>query len=277
MRFIIFVSICLLAPLAVAEISGPSPSETYFSAQTFLLTGHSVIRDAPEGQIQHVWQQGELFTSNRKVGPWLRVTGYFPGEGAWVPTAEPLWIRQEYVESYTPPGSRREPPVHPGIDRYIVVDKADFQLTVFEKTEPDSEPQAIYQTTVALGMDRCLSATKGGNCYYTETGDYRVRWKINDENGIEWCIPKSMEAEYSTDIANGQRCFRGSIGTHALNIGGRYAIHGTSNPSSIGKRVSHGCVRARNRDMRKLYNLIDVGDEVFIVDSRQAVTAQVQQ
>jgi lipoprotein-anchoring transpeptidase ErfK/SrfK len=52
----------------------------------------------------------------------------------------------------------------------------------------------------------------------------------------------------------------------ALTIpGGGYGIHGTNNPSSIGKNVSHGCIRMYNKDVIELYNLLPIGTSVKIV------------
>lgn len=45
---------------------------------------------------------------------------------------------------------------------------------------------------------------------------------------------------------------------------GRFGIHGTNNPASIGTRASHGCVRMFNRDVIELYNLVEVGTPVTI-------------
>lgn len=44
-----------------------------------------------------------------------------------------------------------------------------------------------------------------------------------------------------------------------------YGIHGTNNPSSIGKAVSNGCVRMYNKDVIELYNLVSVGTTVKII------------
>ncbi|HYE83025.1 MAG TPA: L,D-transpeptidase [Clostridia bacterium] len=44
-----------------------------------------------------------------------------------------------------------------------------------------------------------------------------------------------------------------------------YGIHGTNNPSSIGKAVSHGCIRMYNKDVIELFNLVGVGARVKIV------------
>lgn len=43
-----------------------------------------------------------------------------------------------------------------------------------------------------------------------------------------------------------------------------YGIHGTNDPSSIGKAVSHGCVRMYNRDVLQLAELVPNGTRVVI-------------
>lgn len=51
-----------------------------------------------------------------------------------------------------------------------------------------------------------------------------------------------------------------------LNIpGGGYGIHGTNNPSSIGKSVSHGCIRMYNKDVIEVFNLVPIGTVVNII------------
>jgi L,D-transpeptidase catalytic domain len=61
-----------------------------------------------------------------------------------------------------------------------------------------------------------------------------------------------------------QRKYRGVLGTHRLNMGDGYALHGTDQPESIGHSVSHGCVRLRNEDIETLYQMVSVGTPVFI-------------
>ena len=60
------------------------------------------------------------------------------------------------------------------------------------------------------------------------------------------------------------RRYKEVLGTHRLNLGDGYALHGTNAPSSIGRSVSHGCVRLRNEDIETLYNMIPVGTAVYI-------------
>lgn len=43
-----------------------------------------------------------------------------------------------------------------------------------------------------------------------------------------------------------------------------YGIHGTNDPSSIGKAVSHGCIRMYNADVLALSTMIPIGTRVTI-------------
>ncbi len=61
-----------------------------------------------------------------------------------------------------------------------------------------------------------------------------------------------------------QRKYKGVLGTHRLNMGDGYALHGTDHPESIGHSVSHGCVRLRNEDIETLYQMVSVGTPIFI-------------
>ncbi len=61
-----------------------------------------------------------------------------------------------------------------------------------------------------------------------------------------------------------QRRYMGTLGTRRLDLGDGYGIHGTDEPNSIGRSVSHGCVRMLNQDVEKLYPMVPVGTAVFI-------------
>jgi lipoprotein-anchoring transpeptidase ErfK/SrfK len=55
------------------------------------------------------------------------------------------------------------------------------------------------------------------------------------------------------------------MGDAALLIaGGEYAIHGTNRPESIGRFVSHGCIRMYNDDVLDLYPRVQVGTMVVV-------------
>ena len=61
-----------------------------------------------------------------------------------------------------------------------------------------------------------------------------------------------------------QRKLAGVLGTHRLNLGDGYALHGTNKPETIGRSVSHGCIRLRNSDIARLYEMVPVGTVVYI-------------
>jgi hypothetical protein len=60
------------------------------------------------------------------------------------------------------------------------------------------------------------------------------------------------------------RRYLGVLGTRRLKMGDGYAIHGTNKPETIGRSVSHGCVRMRNEDIERLYPMVPVGTPVYI-------------
>jgi lipoprotein-anchoring transpeptidase ErfK/SrfK len=45
-----------------------------------------------------------------------------------------------------------------------------------------------------------------------------------------------------------------------------YGIHGTTEPQSLGKQVTQGCVRMSNADVEQLFIIVPIGTEVTIVD-----------
>jgi lipoprotein-anchoring transpeptidase ErfK/SrfK len=63
------------------------------------------------------------------------------------------------------------------------------------------------------------------------------------------------------------------LGARALYLGNtEYRIHGTNDPSSIGKHVSSGCIRLQNADIIDLYSRVGVGTKVLVLanDPRRA-------
>lgn len=61
----------------------------------------------------------------------------------------------------------------------------------------------------------------------------------------------------------------GVFGTRYFGLSvpwGGYGIHGTNQPWSIGRSVSQGCIRMRNKDIEELYEWVPVGTPVRIED-----------
>jgi lipoprotein-anchoring transpeptidase ErfK/SrfK len=56
------------------------------------------------------------------------------------------------------------------------------------------------------------------------------------------------------------------LGARAMYLGSSaYRIHGTNDPSTIGKFVSSGCIRLTNEDVADLFSRVDVGTRVVVL------------
>jgi len=64
------------------------------------------------------------------------------------------------------------------------------------------------------------------------------------------------------------------MGLYALYIGRLYAIHGTNANFGIGLRVSQGCIRLRNDDIKYLFDNVPVGTRVQLIDQPVKVTTE---
>ena len=64
------------------------------------------------------------------------------------------------------------------------------------------------------------------------------------------------------------------LGARALYLGKTiYRIHGTNQPSTIGKYVSSGCIRLTNGDIEDLYSRVQVGTRVVVLPGAPPATA----
>ncbi|HLF41857.1 MAG TPA: L,D-transpeptidase, partial [Acidimicrobiia bacterium] len=72
---------------------------------------------------------------------------------------------------------------------------------------------------------------------------------------------------------------RGAYGPYAFGLSGFsnvlesfaggdgvIGIHGTNDPTTVGKDVSHGCIRLRNEDLLELVERVPLGTPVAILD-----------
>ncbi|BBI34905.1 L,D-transpeptidase [Cohnella abietis] len=81
--------------------------------------------------------------------------------------------------------------------------------------------------------------------------------------GIGKILTQTPEGEYW--IVNKQANPGGPFGVFWMGLSRpHYGIHGTNDPSSIGKQVSHGCIRMYNEDVLQLAALVYVGTRVTI-------------
>ena len=64
------------------------------------------------------------------------------------------------------------------------------------------------------------------------------------------------------------------MGLYAIYIGRLYAIHGTNSNFGIGLRVSQGCIRLRNNDIKYLFDNVSPGTRVQLIDQPVKVTTE---
>ncbi|MFH0297538.1 L,D-transpeptidase [Bradyrhizobium sp. 31Argb] len=65
------------------------------------------------------------------------------------------------------------------------------------------------------------------------------------------------------------------LGARAMYLGSsEYRIHGTNDPSTIGKFVSSGCIRMTNEDVTDLFGRVNVGTKVVVLPKNAPVLAR---
>jgi lipoprotein-anchoring transpeptidase ErfK/SrfK len=139
-----------------------------------------------------------------------------------------------------------QPAVPPAQQRLIVVSLEDRKLALVE----DGQVKKVY--TVAVGKPSTPSPV----------GTFTIE----------------RRAANPTYHHNGKTVLPGPknpVGTRwmGLSIQG-YGIHGTNEPNSIGKAVSHGCIRMARTDLEEFYDLVSVGDTVELIGQRNEQTAR---
>lgn len=86
------------------------------------------------------------------------------------------------------------------------------------------------------------------------------------KDGPTWTPTAAMRAEYAAQGEILPAVYPAGpdnpMGLYALYVGRLYAIHGTNADFGIGLRVSHGCVRLRDADIARLFNIVPVGTRV---------------
>lgn len=102
----------------------------------------------------------------------------------------------------------------------------------------------------------------GASSTATPTGKFSVYNKIVNRPYYKEKIPGGAPNNPLGKRWMGLDCY-GTQGT-------TYAIHGTNNEKSIGKNVSHGCIRMHNADVESLYDMVPIGTTVIIKNTSQA-------
>lgn len=141
---------------------------------------------------------------------------------------------------------------------YLVVDTHTNQLFV-------RRGNFLLRTcAAATGSNRGLSGAGQRWFFSTPKGIMTVRDKRVDP---VWIMPDWAFVEKGAEVpAQGakERMVPGHLGEYALILGGGIMIHGTTDNSSLGRNISHGCIRLGRDDLRYVFQMTDIGTKVYI-------------
>ncbi|WP_315789012.1 L,D-transpeptidase [Fischerella sp. JS2] len=93
----------------------------------------------------------------------------------------------------------------------------------------------------------------------TPTGNFQV---LNMTKNPTWLHPFTGESIPGGSPKNPLGRYWIGFWTNGTNWIG---FHGTPNPESVGKAVSHGCIRMYNNDVQELFEQVSVGTPVNVV------------
>ena len=146
--------------------------------------------------------------------------------------------------SLSPPPMRAEasePESESELELAVEISTTDYSLTVYEGRVP------LVTFPVGLGRDAA-----------TPLGSFRVANMIVDP---DWYNRGHVVKAGAADNPLGNRWMGLGDGEGATP----YGIHPTSEAESIGQNVSEGCVRMRPEDAVELFEMIEIGTPVRIV------------
>jgi len=133
------------------------------------------------------------------------------------------------------------------------VTKSSYMMRVYAGEGPGRVIVAVYP----VGL---------GELNSTPTGAFMVRPKSKLVNP-EWRNPRTGEHFAPDDPKNpiGERWI-GLVGVEAQNQGFKgYGIHGTTEPESIGKQASMGCVRMHDADVAAVYEMLTEPNSTIVI------------
>ncbi|WP_458759751.1 L,D-transpeptidase [Afipia sp. TerB] len=147
---------------------------------------------------------------------------------------------------------------------------------------PDRLKRAVVTFNTREAPGTIIIDTRNTQLYYVLGGGRAIRYGVGvGREGFTWSGVKTVarKAEWpdwhppTAMIARQPylpRFMAGGpgnpLGAAALYLGSSdYRIHGTNDPSTIGKFVSSGCIRLTNDDIRDLYSRVRIGAKVVVL------------
>lgn len=124
--------------------------------------------------------------------------------------------------------------------------------------------QLITKAPAATGMDKTLKKNGRVWMFRTPLGQQPVVRKIVDPVWVkpDWAFVE--EGKAIPPANHPSRKVRGKLGRYALDLGDGILVHGTDDPSSLGKKASHGCIRLGDRMLEKVWTEARVGMIVYV-------------
>ena len=142
---------------------------------------------------------------------------------------------------------------------YIVIDT--HSNTLYLRTDKAILLKAVCST--GSGGKLIDKASRRQWVFDTPRGVFKITSKLSDP---WWRKPDwSFIEENDTIPADpSKRLDPEMLGAYALGFGKDYFIHGTIYERLLGVNVTHGCVRLGSEDLRKLYDMVSIGTQVYI-------------
>jgi lipoprotein-anchoring transpeptidase ErfK/SrfK len=155
-------------------------------------------------------------------------------------------------------------------------DRLRKQIVSFDRSEPagtiviDTANTYLYYV---LGNGRAIRYGVGvGREGFTWAGVQSVTRKAE---WPDWHPPAEMIARQPylpRFVAGGPG---NPLGARAMYLGSsEYRIHGTNDPTTIGKFVSSGCIRLTNEDVSDLFSRVSVGTKVVVLPKNAPLMAR---
>jgi L,D-transpeptidase catalytic domain len=266
------IGLTLLVSMSGVAVAPAAPSAHHRSSTPTV----SPTRELPLGAVPHARAESRLLGRTGGAAPWKAAVGVGAPRAVlvWISTPIPITAR---------PGGGRTLGVMPASSRYLGTP------TVAWVTEPSPDgrfgrvrvPYSAARlsgwiplvglradsTAIKLVADlsrRSLSLLRDG----------RVEARFVAAIGAP-ATPTPAGLYFVTDLIRVPR--GGPYGTFAVGLSGvqqglppswrggdQLAIHGTNNPGSIGRAVSHGCLRVSNMALAMLRSVLTLGTPVIV-------------
>ena len=136
--------------------------------------------------------------------------------------------------------------------------------------------ELIGKSKAATGSEKILRHGRRVWWFRTPRGRYTVLSKIKDPvwTKPDWAFIEEGKRVPPPDSPLRQE--KGKLGKYALDLGDRVMIHGTNEPWTIGKKVTHGCIRLPHRFLSLVWKEAKIGSAVYIYESDPSRIAHIR-